>query len=69
VELDAIPYMLLVVRHADDSSPRELPAELAAAAVEVTEDQVNFSRTFPLVPHSSSSTPGRSRLSSGLIEY
>lgn len=40
MELDAIPHVLIVVRGADDESPRELPAELASAAVEVTEDQV-----------------------------
>lgn len=52
MELDAIPYVLMVVRHADELSPRELPAELAAAAVEVTEDQVGPSRSFFMLPSS-----------------
>ena len=52
VELDAIPYVLLVVRHADDTSPRELPAEMAAAAVELPEDQVDISRRCFMLPSS-----------------
>lgn len=42
MELDATPHVLIVVRGADDPPPRELPAELSAAAVEVTEDQVSL---------------------------